>query len=44
VSWLLRESIKQHREAIKQYLDANRAVLPAFVVREVATKLETGKK
>jgi 3-methyladenine DNA glycosylase AlkD len=44
VSWLLRNMIAQHRDAVVRYLDANRAALPAIAVREVSTKLETGRK
>lgn len=44
ISWLLREGSKQHYEAVRDYLETNRADLPAFVVREVHKKLETGKK
>jgi 3-methyladenine DNA glycosylase AlkD len=44
VSWVLREAVKRHRGAVEQYLDANRAHLPNATVREVETKLNTGKK
>ncbi len=44
ISWLLREGIKLHREAISAYLDANAALLPAIAVRETRTKLIKGKK
>jgi hypothetical protein len=44
VSWVLRNLIAQHRDAVVRYLEANRAVLPAISVREVSTKLSTGRK
>jgi hypothetical protein len=44
VSWLLRNMIAQHRDAVVRYLEANRAALPAIAVREVSTKLNTGRK
>lgn len=44
VSWLLRKAIKQHRDAIASYLEANASTLPAIAVRETRRKLETGKK
>lgn len=44
VSWLLRNLIAQHRDAVVRYLEANRAVLPAISVREVSTKLSTRRK
>ena len=44
ISWLLRKGIKQHREAIAAYLDANAASLPAIALRETRRKLSTGKK
>jgi 3-methyladenine DNA glycosylase AlkD len=44
VSWLLRESVKRHSEGVRQFIDAHEATLPAFVIREVRTKLDTGKK
>lgn len=44
ISWLLRKGIKQHREAITAYLDANAASLPAIALRETRKKLATGKK
>lgn len=44
ISWLLRKGIKQHREAIAAYLEANAASLPAIAVRETRKKLATGKK
>lgn len=44
ISWLLRKGIKQHREAIAAYVDANAPALPAIAVRETRRKLATGKK
>ncbi len=44
ISWLLRKGIKQHRDAIAAYLDANAASLPAIALRETRNKLSTGKK
>lgn len=44
ISWLLREALKHHKAAVEAYIEANQAALPAFVQREVRTKLQTGKK
>lgn len=44
ISWILRESIKQHRKAVHQYVEANADGLPAIAVREFRKKYETGKK
>ena len=44
ISWLLRKGIKQHREAISAYLDAQADSLPAIALRETRKKLATGKK
>ena len=44
VSWLLRKGIKQHRDAIAAYVEANAGSLPAIAVRETRRKLATGKK
>ena len=44
VSWLLRKGIKQHRDAIAAYVDANADSLPAIATRETRKKLLTGKK
>ena len=44
ISWLLRKGIKQHRDAIAAYLEANADALPAIAVRETRKKLLTGKK
>lgn len=44
VSWALREMIKAHPERVGDYIQENRAVLAAHVVREVNNKLRTGLK
>ncbi len=44
ISWLLRKGIKQHREAIAAYLEAEASALPAIAVRETRRKLDTGRK
>jgi 3-methyladenine DNA glycosylase AlkD len=44
ISWVLRESTKQHHQAIASYLNANTDSLPAIAVRETRKKLDTGKK
>jgi 3-methyladenine DNA glycosylase AlkD len=44
VSWLLRALIKNHQQEVSQYLDKNRDSLPKIALREVSTKLLTGKK
>lgn len=44
VSWLLRSMIKTHPEIVKEYLDKNEESLPQIAVREVKSKLLTGKK
>ncbi|GAB1421676.1 hypothetical protein MASR2M15_18570 [Anaerolineales bacterium] len=44
ISWLLREACKHHGKQVRLFLKAEVANLPAFVVREVQTKLDTGKK
>lgn len=44
ISWLLRKGVKQHREAIAAYLEAEAANLPAIAARETRRKLATGKK
>ena len=43
-SWLLRNLIARHREAVVAYVDAHRAALPAIAVRETTNKLHTGRK
>jgi len=44
ISWVLRTGIKYHRDAVARYIADNQADLPAFIIREVETKLKTGKK
>jgi 3-methyladenine DNA glycosylase AlkD len=44
ISWVLRESIKQHRNAVAAYVEQNEDSLPAIARREFKKKLETGKK
>lgn len=44
VSWALREMTKTCPERVLAYVDANRGVLAAHVVREVENKLRTGLK
>jgi len=44
VSWLLREMVPLHADAVAAYLDANRSTLPAIAVRETRNKLNTGVK
>ncbi len=44
ISWLLREMIKLHRQAVSDYLAQNKDTLPKIAVREVSRKLETGRK
>lgn len=44
VSWVLRESIKNHRNEIENYLNENEDSLPAVAVRETRNKLRTGRK
>ena len=44
ISWLLRKGIRQHRQAISAYLDANESSLPAIAGRETRRKLLTGRK
>lgn len=44
VSWILRESVKYHRDALEDYLARNHDSLPAIAVRETRNKLDTGKK
>lgn len=44
VSWVLRSMIKNHKDTVSEYLDINFDSLPKIAVREVSTKLETGKK
>jgi 3-methyladenine DNA glycosylase AlkD len=44
VSWALREMTKTHPHRVAAYLEDNRDVLAAHVVREVGNKLRTGLK
>ena len=44
VSWALRELIKKHPDVVARYLDTNTGMLAPHVVREVRSKLETGRK
>lgn len=44
ISWILRESIKRHRERVGTYVAENNDSLPAIAVREFKKKYETGKK
>ncbi|MEL6310091.1 MAG: DNA alkylation repair protein, partial [Chloroflexota bacterium] len=44
ISWVLREAVKRHREAVGVYVEANAESLPAIAVREFKKKFETGKK
>jgi 3-methyladenine DNA glycosylase AlkD len=44
ISWVLRSMIKNHPEIVKEYLEKNQDTLPKIAVREVSTKLLTGKK
>ncbi len=44
VSWTLRSLIKNHRYEVTNYLKENRDTLPKIAVREVETKLATGRK
>lgn len=44
MSWTLRELSKTDREAASGFLDENREVLHKRVIRELTTKLETGRK
>ncbi len=44
VSWLLRAMIAEQPETVRRYLAENAALLPSTVLRQVRTKLETGRK
>jgi 3-methyladenine DNA glycosylase AlkD len=44
VSWVLRSSIKFHQNEVAKYLADNQTVLPKIAIREVSSKLLTGKK
>ncbi len=44
VSWVLRSMIATQPETVRAYLEAHTGALQSTVVREVRTKLETGRK
>lgn len=44
ISWVLRAMIKNHKDTVVDYLKNNLDSLPKIAIREVSTKLETGKK
>ena len=44
VSWLLREGIRHHRQAVEACIEDNAALMPAFVVRQVRAKLNSRLK
>jgi 3-methyladenine DNA glycosylase AlkD len=44
VSWVLREAVKRHRSHIERYVQDNAPYLPKSSLRDVQTKLDTGKK
>jgi 3-methyladenine DNA glycosylase AlkD len=44
ISWVLREAVKRHRAVVEQHLATHHAHLPASTVRDVQSKLLTGKK
>jgi len=44
ISWLLRCLIQNHRQELEKYLKENMDTLPKIAVREVTSKLNTGKK
>jgi 3-methyladenine DNA glycosylase AlkD len=44
ISWILRDAIKNHREAVAAYVEANRDLLPKIAVREFTTKFISGRK
>ena len=44
VSWGLRELIKNHKEEVAVYLEANIESLPKIAIRETKRKLESGRK
>jgi hypothetical protein len=41
---VLREAVKRHRAVVEQHLATHHAHLPASTVRDVQSKLLTGKK
>lgn len=44
ISWILRESIKRHRQVVGDYVAQHADTLPPIAVREFKKKYETGKK
>ena len=44
VSWILRSSVKRHKETVGEYVFKNEASLPAIAVCEFKKKYTTGKK
>lgn len=44
ISWVLREAIKRHRDAVGAYVAEQESTLPAIAVREFYKKYQTGKK
>ncbi len=44
ISWILRESIKRHRQTVADYVFKNEDRLPAIALREFKKKYETDKK
>ncbi len=44
ISWLLRESLKHHADAVQAFINTHAATLPKTTLREVQNKLKTGKK
>lgn len=44
VSWVLRQAIKHHREAVGDYVARGKDTLPAIAAREFTKKYQTGRK
>lgn len=44
ISWILRESIKRHRDIVHEYVTQHTDSLPPIAVREFKKKYETGRK
>jgi len=44
VSWILRSSVKRHRQIVGEYVFKNEVSLPAIALREFKKKYTTGKK
>ena len=44
VSWILRSSVKRHRETVGEYVFKNEASFPAIALREFKKKYTTGTK